>query len=395
MIEFIQILSLVIFILLSLFTAYIFLFAIAAKLYRSNKYSETEIKSKIAVLIPAYREDKVILKTVEACIAQNYPDDKYEVFVGAHHLSDETISELKKHRVNVVMIEEQMGSKALSLQKIFLSNKQNDFDIALILDADNIMKKDCLQKINHAFHQGFRGVQLHRTAKNLNTNIALLDAISEEINNTIFRKGQRALGFSASTIGSGMAFNYDSLKKIYLKPGIVDNPACDREVEFDQIIDHVIIEYIDDSYILDEKVQDLSSFSSQRTRWNESQLWHIRKFFQSIIKEKSNKQFWNKFFQNIIPSRFILSLAIVLLLIASVVFELNDIDVIRPATIFWVILFIIYHFTLYLSIPGFLKKKKYLISFLYLPLVAFHYIKALFKMKPGRKEFIHTKKHIS
>jgi cellulose synthase/poly-beta-1,6-N-acetylglucosamine synthase-like glycosyltransferase len=395
MIEFIQILSLVIFILLSLFTAYIFLFAIAAKLYRSNKYSETEIKSKIAVLIPAYREDKVILKTVEACIAQNYPDDKYEVFVGAHHLSDETISELKKHRVNVVMIEEQMGSKALSLQKIFLSNKQNDFDIALILDADNIMKKDCLQKINHAFHQGFRGVQLHRTAKNLNTNIALLDAISEEINNTIFRKGQRALGFSASTIGSGMAFNYDSLKKIYLKPGIVDNPACDREVEFDQIIDHVIIEYIDDSYILDEKVQDLSSFSSQRTRWNESQLWHIRKFFQSIIKEKSNKQFWNKFFQNIIPSRFILSLAIVLLLIASVVFELNDINVIRPATIFWIILFIIYHFTLYLSIPGFLKKKKYLISFLYLPLVAFHYIKALFKMKPGRKEFIHTKKHIS
>lgn len=395
MIEFIQILSLLIFILLSLFTAYIFLFAIAARLYKSNKYSEAIIKSKIAVLIPAYREDKVILKTVEACIAQDYPHDRFEIFVGAHHLSDETISELKKHKVNIVVIREHAGSKALSLQKIFLSHNKNDFEIALILDADNIMKKDCLQKINHAFEKGFRGVQLHRTAKNLNTNIALLDAISEEINNTIFRKGQRALGFSASTIGSGMAFNYDSLKKIYLKPGIVDNPACDREVEFDQIIDHVIIEYIDDSYILDEKVQDLSSFSSQRTRWNESQLWHIRKFFQSIIKEKSNWQFWNKFFQNLIPSRFILSLAIVLLLIASVIFELNDLVIIRPGIIFWIILFAIYHFTLYISIPGFLKKRKYLISFLYLPLVAFHYIKALFRMKPGRKEFVHTRKHIN
>lgn len=395
MIEFIQILSFLIFILLSLFTAYIFLFAIAAKLYTSNKYSETNIKSKIAVLIPAYREDKVILKTVEACLAQNYPIDKFEIFVGAHHLSDETISELKKQRVSTVLIHEQTGSKALSLRKIFLSHNQNDFEIALILDADNIMKQDCLQKINHAFQQGFRGVQLHRTAKNLNTNIALLDAISEEINNTIFRKGQRALGFSASTIGSGMAFNYDSLKKIYLKPGIVDNPACDREVEFDQIIDHVIIEYIDDSYILDEKVQDLSSFRSQRTRWNESQLWHIRKFFQSIIKEKSNKQFWNKFFQNVIPSRFILSLTIVILLIASVIFELNELDIIHPSIIFWIILFVIYHSTLYISIPGFLKKKKYLISFLYLPLVAFHYLKALFKMKPGRKEFVHTRKHIN
>lgn len=395
MIEFIQILSIVLYILLSLFTAYIFLFAIAAKLYNSNKYSETNAKSKIAILIPAYREDKVIIKTVEACLAQDYPKEKFEIFIGAHHLSEETIGELSKHAVRVVVIHEKEGSKALSLQKIFLSHDENDFEIALILDADNIMKKDCLQKINHAFQNGFRGVQLHRTAKNLNTNIALLDAISEEINNTIFRKGQRALGFSASTIGSGMAFNYNSLKKIYLKPGIVDNPACDREVEFDQIIDHVIIEYIDDSYILDEKVQDLSTFRSQRTRWNESQLWHIRKFFQSILKEKSNKQFWNKFFQNIIPSRFILSLAIVILLIASVIFELNDLKIIRPDMIFWIILFCIYHFTLYISIPGFLKKKKYLISFLYLPLVAFHYIKALFKIKPGRKEFIHTRKDIN
>ncbi|MGZ5248300.1 MAG: hypothetical protein ACXWCR_14430, partial [Flavitalea sp.] len=223
----------------------------------------------------------------------------------------------------------------------------------------------------------------------------LLDAISEEINNTIFRKGQCALGFSASTIGSGMAFNFNSLKKIYLKPGIVDNPACDREVEYDQIIDHVIIEYIDDSFILDEKVQDLSSFRSQRTRWNESQLWHIRKFFQAIGKEKSNKQFWNKFFQNIIPSRFILSLAIVVLLIASVIFEFNEIDIISPGIIYWIILFCVYHFTLYLSIPGFLKKKKYLISFLYLPIVGFHYIRALFKIKPGKKDFVHTRKHIN
>ena len=151
-------LSLLIFILLSLFTAYIFLFAIAAKLYQSKKYSESNIKSRIAVLIPAYKEDMVILKSVEACMAQDYPADRFEVFVGAHHLSDETISELQKLKVNVVFIHDQTGSKALSLQKIFLSHHQNNFEIALILDADNIMKKDSLQKINHAFQLGFRRV---------------------------------------------------------------------------------------------------------------------------------------------------------------------------------------------------------------------------------------------
>jgi hypothetical protein len=49
-------------------------------------------------------------------------------------------------------------------------------------------------------------VQGHRTAKNTNNSWAILDAISEEINNNIFRKGHRVLGLSSAIIGSGMAF---------------------------------------------------------------------------------------------------------------------------------------------------------------------------------------------
>jgi len=35
--------------------------------------------------------------------------------------------------------------------------------------------------------------------------LALLDGISEEINNNIFRKGHQTLGLSSALIGSGMA----------------------------------------------------------------------------------------------------------------------------------------------------------------------------------------------
>lgn len=43
--------------------------------------------------------------------------------------------------------------------------------------------------------------------------MAYLDAISEEINNSIFRLGHVNLGMSAALIGSGMAFEYSLFYK--------------------------------------------------------------------------------------------------------------------------------------------------------------------------------------
>ncbi|MFQ8804839.1 MAG: glycosyltransferase [Alistipes indistinctus] len=39
----------------------------------------------MAVLIPAYREDRVIDQSVEAILAQQYPRERYEVVVIADH----------------------------------------------------------------------------------------------------------------------------------------------------------------------------------------------------------------------------------------------------------------------------------------------------------------------
>ncbi|WP_431159455.1 hypothetical protein, partial [Winogradskyella poriferorum] len=68
------------------------------------------------------------------------------------------------------------------------------YEYAIILDADNIRECHFLTKMNMAFQNGFRVVQGHRKAKNLNTPFAILDAASEEVNNHIYRRGHRALG---------------------------------------------------------------------------------------------------------------------------------------------------------------------------------------------------------
>ena len=100
-----------------------------------------------------------------------------------------------------------------SALKIF----SHDYDIALICDADNMLAKGFLKKINDAFMNGAKAIQGRRVAKNLDTSFAILDSCSEAINNNIFRKGANALGISSSVIGSGMAFEFDTLKAALLK----------------------------------------------------------------------------------------------------------------------------------------------------------------------------------
>ena len=184
-------------------TLYFFIIAIAGKVSRKPSYTIHPDKKRIAILIPSYREDEIIVNTALKAKQHNYPSSHFEVFVAAHHLKNETIEKLRAIPVQVLEVSFELGSKARSLNKLLNMIPEDLYDVAIILDADNIMLPGCLEKVNHAFQNGFRSVQSHRVAKNKNTPVAVLDAISEEINNHLFRRGLRAMGLSATVIGSG------------------------------------------------------------------------------------------------------------------------------------------------------------------------------------------------
>ena len=84
--------------------------------------------------------------------------------------------------------------------------------LSMILDADNIMKEGCLESVNAAFQEGANAVQCHRTAKNQQTSVAVLDAISEEINNHLFRKGPTCAWAFGNTdwFGNGIPISRNS-----------------------------------------------------------------------------------------------------------------------------------------------------------------------------------------
>jgi cellulose synthase/poly-beta-1,6-N-acetylglucosamine synthase-like glycosyltransferase len=388
-----HILFLVIFICLSFYITYLLIVSVAGIFFKKKSPQVNSEKKRIAVLITSYKEDEVIVNTVKSAVNHDYPPDKFDVFLAADQLHPSTIAELKKLNAEINEVKFAIGSKARSLN--FLLNKIDParYDIALILDGDNIMMPGFLEKINAAFQNGYHSVQGHRSAKNRDTPVAILDGISEEINNHLFRHAQRAMGFSSSLIGSGMAFDFLTLRRIYNKPGILDNPACDREVDFEMLKAGIIIEYLDDAVVLDEKVSRTDVFENQRRRWLESQLSHVKLFFskKEHVPEKS-RDYWNKLFINLIPPRifFVGIFSLIFVMCILQFFTHSNITGIKIR--WWALLFGGYLTAMIIAIPSRFLSFSTLNAFLYLPSILITYLRAAFTMKSGRKEFVHTPK---
>lgn len=391
----VQIFCWIIFIYLLISAFYLFLSAVLGRLVPPTRYSPIEEKKRIAVLIPTYKEDAIIINSAIKAKQHNYPKDKFEVFLVADSLQPETIRKLRDLPVNVLEVSFEKSSKARSLNKLLNYIPATEFEIALILDADNVMMDGCLEQINAAFHKGFKAVQIHRSAKNTNTSSALLDGISEEVNNHLFRRGMRAMGFSSITIGSGMAFEFWKLKEIYDKPGILGNPACDREVDFEVSKAGYVIEFIDDAVVLDEKVSSRAVFEKQRTRWLESQIIHLRLFFNESNWKDKNKHYWNKLFINLMLPRSYYIILFGLALIISCIDYLTPNSWIIPANPAWPIASGLFFSAFLLSIPSSYYNLRSLKAILQVPVLLFSIVRALFKMNVDREEFVHTPKTFS
>lgn len=374
-------------------TLYLFVIAIAGKVIKAAINEVHPVKKTIALLIPAYKEDVIIIGTARKALDHNYPEDFFSVIIIADQLQHETVNILRSMGVQVLEVNFEVSMKAKSLHAALQLLQTSQHEIAVILDADNVMKDNCLEKINAAFHNGCKAVQCHRIAKNVNHPLAILEAISEGINIHLFRRGPAALGLSAAPLGSGMAFYSGLLKEIYSHDLILHDPAEDRETDTQLLKRNIRMYYLDDAYVYDEKVASLHVFEKQRTRWLEAQVHHLRRFFQKDMKDvPKTAHYYNRIIQHLLlPRLFYLVICglTTLLLIAEPVL---DIRLLYPHSEWWLAWIVWYCVVLIISIPAEFFNFKALKAAFYLPALMISMLKALAKMKSNRKEFLHTSK---
>ena len=363
---------------------YVFSFSIAGLFYQNRKFAKASYLRRFAILVPAYKADKVIEELASNVLLQDYPH--YDLIVIADSMDEPVIERLKQQSVKVMKFTADHRTKALALNTIMAQLPDHEYDIALILDADNLIKeRDYLSRLNDAFDTGFKAVQTHRIAKNINTSLAVLDAVSEEINHTLFRRGYAVLGLSSSLCGSAMAFDY-KLYKEQMKH--IFSSGEDKELEIRLLKNFIHVEYLDDLVVFDEKTQHAGAFVTQRARWIANQIKQARKNSgESIVQLfRGNFDFFNRVLQYFMLPRIILLASTFVATLTAVIF--------LPPLYYgiWVILCAVLSISLLVSIPRKMYNMLLLKAMLYLPFGAFLMIRSLFSMKGATRKF-HATEH--
>ncbi|GAO41330.1 glycosyltransferase [Flavihumibacter petaseus] len=391
MLTVIYFIGLIVFIYLFCSITYLLVVSIAGMMYKEVPPPETARLAKFAVLIPCFRDDQIIVHSAVEALKHNYPAELFDLIVIADSLQSATVQELRNLGVRVIEVQARMKSKSIhaALQRL----SEDQYDMVMILDADNIMKDDCLKLVNQYYQAGHHALQCHRTAKNLQTNVAQLDAISEEINNHLFRLGQQALGFSAAPSGSGMAFETKLLKSIFTYRPILENPGEDREIDMQLLKRGIRMHFIPDAWVLDEKVSSHEVFEKQRVRWMEAQWYHVRRFLEPDMKGiPKNRQYVNKLVQNLLLPRSLYLVVFLAIVLLVSVHYLTGWSLFFPLPGWWLSLLLFFMLTLAIAIPSRFYSYQTVAALLSLPMLMISMMKALFRVKKGRKEFIHTPK---
>lgn len=237
-----------------------------------KKQQETSQRNKFAIFISARNEEGVIGELLDSLQQQNYPKDKYDIYVVADNCTDQTASVARKHGAYVYerFNKEEVG-KGYALNFLYTkvsSYKGRDYyDAIVVFDADNIIDVNFLQEVNKKFATGkYDALTTYRNSKNFATNW-LSAAYS-----TWFLHEARHLNYVRDMIGaqcmiSGTGFVISS--KLMDENEGWPYYFLTEDIQFSvaSTLKDKRIGYVDSAVLYDEQPSTMEQSWKQRLRW--------------------------------------------------------------------------------------------------------------------------------
>ena len=195
---------------------YIILFFVKAK-----KYPKAEKKHKFGIVIPARNESSVIADTVKCLLASDYPRELFDIFVVADNCTDNT-AELAREAGAIVYERFDPDPKhhkagyALKylFEKIMEEHKDKGYEAFIKFDADNLMERDYISRMNDAFDVGVKCARGYSNSKNIDQNIITGISGLWYIRDCRFASNFRsAIGQGTMLGGAGMMFAAEIIEK--------------------------------------------------------------------------------------------------------------------------------------------------------------------------------------
>ena len=225
--------------------------------------------NRFMAIIPAHNEELVVGNLIESLKNQNYPKDKYDIYVIADNCTDMT-KKIAEAAGAIVYerrspMEERTKGHALQwfLRKKIAENAQ--YDAFCVFDADNIVDKNFLVNMNKKLCQGEEVVQGYRDIKNPTDSwVSAGYAIFYWMMNRFYHLARYNLGLSPLINGTGFMVKFD-----VVKPNGWKTETLTEDIEFSlqRIIAGKKLGWSTDAIVYDEQPVEFKQSWSQRSRW--------------------------------------------------------------------------------------------------------------------------------
>lgn len=223
---------------------------------------------RIAVVVPAHNEARVLAETVRSVLVQDYPPALLEVHVIADHCTDDTAGIARSLGATV---HERVGaagrSKGHALAWLFptLLEPGRAIDAVCVLDADNLMAPGFLREMDRQLAKGHVMVQGYLDIKNPGDGwVTASYAVAYWVSNRLFQLPRHVLGLSCALGGTGFVATSAILRELPWHAGCLTE---DLEYSVQLVLHGRRVAWAHDAAVYDEKPLTLAASIRQRTRW--------------------------------------------------------------------------------------------------------------------------------
>ena len=294
--NYVAVVNLVFLIINGLIGVYLFhyIFFAFVGIVHKKRFPKSEEKCRYGVVISAKDEENVIPRLIKGIRDADYPQDKLDIYIIAHNCEDNT-AEVARSLGATVIVRNCPSQRTLgyAYNYAFKYIDTSKYDGIVILNADNIVKKDYFEKLNDAFVYYEKESVVVPFRHSLNIKDGVMPALYYyyfAIICSLGYKGRESFNVSSRITGCGFVLPVKYLENGWNYVGITE----DVEFSADKILNGKVIHYCDDAIFYDEQPLDFKTMWFQRLRWAKGQNMTSKRYFGKFLKAMFQKDKKNK-----------------------------------------------------------------------------------------------------
>ncbi|MDD4027599.1 MAG: glycosyltransferase family 2 protein [Bacilli bacterium] len=265
-------------------------FYIVIGLFFTRKFKKTNNKHKYGIVIAARNEEKVIGNLLDSIKKQDYPMKFITIFVVADNCTDNTAKIAREHgAICYERFNDKDKTKGFALQFLFKNIEKDygtqSFEGFFVFDADNLLQKDYITRMNESFDSGEKIITSYRNTKNFSENwIASIYALHWLRSVRTNHRPRSVFRLATNIQGTGFLFHSEIVRNGWKYTSLTE----DRALTADAVSQGYRISFNNEAMFYDEQPINLKIALRQRLRWSRG---HLLAFLES-----GPKLFLNIFF---------------------------------------------------------------------------------------------------